>query len=205
MKLTHLMLFLAAFTFFAPRAPAQEKKEDPPKNSKDTPADPNAPAETPATFELGDRATLGSYTFATPAGWTAADMKDNNLAAMYRSQDKAAVIRVQVRPRGAVTPEAAPKYAPTIIQKLKQDFLRNKTEIIEPPAVKKDPRFFLTIREVIKIKEGKIAAQSHLYLMPGRDMIELTVITTSQVPEQIAATEKLAQEMLLSFKPSGGK
>ena len=74
---------------------------------KDSP-DPDAAAETPATFELGDRATLGSYTFATPAGWTSADMKDNKLAAMYRSQDKAAVIRVQVRPKAAVTPEACP-------------------------------------------------------------------------------------------------
>jgi hypothetical protein len=165
--------------------------------------DADAPADMPATFELGDRATLGSYTFSTPKDWTAADMKDQKLAAMYRSQDKAAVIRVQVRPKAAVTPEAVPKYAPTVIQKLKQDFLRNKTEIIEPPAVKKDPRFFLTIREVIKIKEGKIAAQSHLYLMPGRDLIELTVITTSDVPDQIAATEKLAQDMLLSFKAAG--
>lgn len=160
-------------------------------------------ADTPATFELGDQSTLGSYTFSTPKDWTAADMKDVKLVAMYRSQDKAAVIRVQVRPKAAVTPEAVPKYAPTVIQKLKQDFLRNKTEIIEPPAVKKDPRFFLTIREVIKIKEGKLAAQSHLYLMPGRDLIELTVITTSDLPDQIAATEKLAQDMLLSFKAAG--
>ena len=55
---------------------------------------------------------------------------------------------------------------------------------------------------MIKIKEGKIAAQSHLYLMPGRDLIELTVITTSQAADQIAATEKLAQDMLLSFRPA---
>jgi hypothetical protein len=196
-------LILASIVVVA--SPHLVKSDDtPPDQSKSTAREANEDGQdTPATFELGDPSKLGNYTFSTPKSWIAADMKDNKLAAMYRSQDKAAVIRVQVRPKAAVTPEAVPKYAPTVIQKLKQDFLRNKTEIIEPPAVKKDPRFFLTIREVIKIKEGKIATQSHLYLMPGRDLIELTVITTSQDPNQIAATEKLAQDMLLSFKLTG--
>lgn len=195
MRLAPLILGMIAIAFCGSLIGAADK---PPKEGEA-----EAAADMPATFELGEQSTLGSYTFSTPKDWTAADMKDQKLAAMYRSQDKAAVIRVQVRPKAAVTPEAVPKYAPTVIQKLKQDFLKNKTEIIEPPAVKKDPRFFLTIREVIKIKEGKTAAQSHLYLMPGRDLIELTVITTSDVPEQIAATEKLAQDMLLSFKATG--
>jgi hypothetical protein len=199
MKVMFLISALLGLAIFSPAGWSGDKPPEQTKSDGKDKADPSA-VDPPATFELGDRATLGDYSFATPAGWTAADMKDNKFAAMYRSQDKAAVIRVQVRPKAAVSPEAVPKYAPTIIQKLKQDFLKNKTEIIEPPTVQKDPRFFLTIREVIKIKEGKIAAQSHLYLMPGKDLIELTVITTSTVSDEVAATEKLAQEMLLSCK-----
>jgi len=202
MKSMLLILALLGLAISSPHCVADDKPPEQKKTDGKDKADPPA-ADPPATFDLGERITLGSYSLATPAGWTAADMKDNKLAAMYRSQDKAAVIRVQVRPKAAVAPEAVPKYAPTVIQKLKQDFLKNKTEIIEPPAVQKDARFFLTIREVIKIKEGKIAAQSHLYLMPGKDLIELTVITTSEVSEEVAATEKLAQEMLLSCKAAG--
>src|SRR4051794_33010171 len=118
MRLALLILGIVAIAFCGSLVVAADKP------AKEGEAD--AAADIPATFELGDQSTLGNYTYATPKGWTAADMKDQKLVAMYRSQDKAAVIRVQVRPKAAVTPEAVPKYAPTVIQKLKQDFLRNK-------------------------------------------------------------------------------
>lgn len=194
-----LIRVLFCLAFFAPIGQAREKAPEQGKSAGKDQAEPPPPSDAPESYVLGDPATLGKYQFSTPAGWTAAELKDNKFVAMYRSPDRTAVIRVQVRPNGAVSPEAQPKYAPVVIQKLKQDYLKNKTEIIDPPTVQKDPRFFLTIRELIKIKGEKLAVQSHLYQMPVKDLIELTVITTSEVSAQVAATQKLAEDMLLSF------
>jgi hypothetical protein len=39
--------------------------------------------------------------------------------------------------------------------------------------------------------------------MPGKDMIELSVITTAEASDQVAATQHLAEEVLMSFAPAG--
>jgi hypothetical protein len=154
------------------------------------------------SFELGSTARLGAYQYRTPQGWTQQGVKNNPLGALYRSPDKTGVILVVVRPKGAAPMEAQQKYGQSIVQKLREDFLRNKTEVVSPPATVPDPRFYLKVHERIKVKE-KVADQTHLYLMPGRDMIELSVITTAAASDQVASTQKLAEEMLLSFAPAG--
>jgi len=156
----------------------------------------------PPTFALGETAKLGAYQYRTPEGWTYQGVKNNTLGALYRSPDKAGVILVVVRPKGAAPIEVQAKYGQSIVQKLKEDFLKNKTEVVEPPAVVNDPRFYLKVHERIKVKE-KIADQSHVYLMPGKDMIELSVITTAEASDQVAATQRLAEDVLMSFAPAG--
>jgi cell division protein FtsB len=161
------------------------------------------PATAPATsFELGPTAKLGAYQYRTPEGWTHQGVKNNPLGALYRSPDKTGVILVVVRPKGAAPMEAQVKYGQNIVQKLREDFLRNKTEVVSPPAAIPDPRFYLKVHERIKVKD-KVADQTHIYLAPGRDMIELSVITTAEGSDQVASTQKLAEEMLLSFAPAG--
>jgi hypothetical protein len=158
--------------------------------------------EAPATpFTLGAAAKLGAYQYRTPEGWTYQGVKNNTLGALYRSPDKAGVILVVVRPKGAAPMEMQAKYGQNIIQKLKEDFLKSKTEVVEPPTVVPDPRFYLKVHERIKVKD-KVADQTHAYLTPGKDMLELSVITTAEATDQVAATVKLAEEILLSFSPS---
>jgi outer membrane murein-binding lipoprotein Lpp len=159
-------------------------------------------AETAPSFALGETAKLGAYQYRTPEGWTYQGVKNNTLGALYRSPDKAGVILVVVRPKGAAPMEVQAKYGQNIVQKLKEDFLKAKTEVVEPPAVIPDPRFYLKVHERIKVKE-KVADQSHIYLMPGKDMIELSVITTAEASDQVAATQKLAEDVLMSFGPAG--
>jgi hypothetical protein len=154
------------------------------------------------TFALGETAKLGAYQYRTPEGWTYQGVKNNTLGALYRSPDKAGVILVVVRPKGAAPLEMQAKYGQNIVQKLKEDFLRAKTEVVEPPAVVSDARFYLKVHERIKVKE-KVADQTHAYLMPGKDMIELSVITTAEASDQVAATQRLAEDVLMSFAPAG--
>ena len=155
---------------------------------------------TQTVFELGEPGTLGGYQFKTPRGWAYQDLKENKLQAVYRSPDKLGVLRVVIHPKGSAPADSAAKYGQTMVLKLKEDFLKNKTEVIAPPAVIADPRFFCKIRERIKVKGEKSADQTHLYLMLGKDAIELSVLTTAESPEAIAATQKLADDVLLSFK-----
>jgi hypothetical protein len=110
------------------------------------------------------------------------------------------VIYFLVRPMGAAPLEMQAKYSQSVITMLKQDFAKSKTEVIDPPAAQPDPRFFLKVHERIKAKGDKTADQTHYYLMPGKDMIELTVITTSEASDQVAMTKKLAEDVLMSFK-----
>ena len=121
---------------------------------------------------------------------------------VYRSPDKVSVVLVQVRPKGAAPPEMQQKFGQNIVQMLKADFVKNKTEVLEPPATTADARFYCKVRERIRVKDEKTADQTHLYLTHGKDMLELTVITTSEASDQIAATQRMAEEMLLSFAPA---
>jgi hypothetical protein len=155
----------------------------------------------PVSFELGATAKLGAYQYRAPQGWTYQGVKNNALGALYRSPDKAGVILVVVRPKGAAPMEAQIKYGQNIIQKLKEDFLKNKTEVVSPPATVNDSRFYLKVHERIRVKE-KTADQTHVYLPIGKDMIELSVITTAEASDQVASTQKLADEILLSFAPA---
>lgn len=155
-----------------------------------------------ATFELGPTAKLGGYSYRAPLDWAAQPVKDNKLGMLYRSQDKAAVILVQVKPKGAAPPEMQQKFAQNIVQMLRQDFVKNKTEVVEPPAALGDARFYCRVHERIKVKNEKTADQSHLYAVVGRDMLEVTVITTSEASDQVASTVRLAEEVLLSFAPA---
>ena len=153
----------------------------------------------PTLFELGDSATLGAYEYKAPKGWIYQAVKGSTLGAVYRSPDKQAVVYVQLRPKGAVSVDQV-RYGQSIIQKLKEDFLKSKTEVISPPAIVNDSRFYLKVHERIKVKNEKLADQSHIYLMPGKDLIELSVITTAEGTDQIASTQKLAEDVLLSFE-----
>ncbi len=158
------------------------------------------------SYELGDRVMLGLYSFASPAGWTAAPSKDTKLSAIYRSPDKSTIIRLYVQPKGAAPPEAQAQYGESVVKMLKQDFTRSKTEVIDPPAIERDPRFFMKVQERVKVKPAKpgdkekTAVQTHIYQMPGKDMVEMTVITTAEASDQIAAVQKFAEEILLSLK-----
>ena len=73
-------------------------------------------------------------------------------------------------------------------------------QVVEPPAAVPDARFFCKVHERIKVKNEKTADQSHLYAVKGKDMLEVTVITTSEASDQVASTQRLAEEVMLSFK-----
>lgn len=157
--------------------------------------------DAPPVMELGAETTMGGYKYRTPANWTSTPPKDSKFAHMYRSSDKNSVILVQVKLKGAAPPEMAGKYASSVIGLLKQDFAKNKTEVVEAPAVVKDPRFYLKVHERIKVKGEKLADQTHLYHCIGKDLIECTVITTAEATDHVAATQRLAEEIVLSFRP----
>jgi hypothetical protein len=162
------------------------------------------PATQPANpFKLGPEAKLGDYTYRAPQDWTPTPVKDNKLGTLYRSPDRAVAILVQLKPKGAAPPEAQHKYAQSVIQMLKQDFVKNKTEVLEPPTAQPDPRFYLKVRERIKVKGDKAADQTHYYRMQGKDLTEATVITTSDATDQVAAAQRLAEDVLLSFRLGG--
>jgi outer membrane murein-binding lipoprotein Lpp len=150
-------------------------------------------------YDLGDTTQLGSYQFRTPIGWTPGPREDK-LQLLFRSPDKLAVVLVRIKLKGAAPPEAQPKYAQNVIQMLKLDFVKNKAEVIDPPVAVPDPRFYLRVRERIRLKGEKTADQTHFYAMPGKDMVELNVITTSDQPDQVARTVRMAEEMMLSLK-----
>jgi outer membrane murein-binding lipoprotein Lpp len=150
-------------------------------------------------YDLGETTQLGSYQFRTPVGWTAGP-RDEKLQVLFRSPDKLAVVLMRIKLKGAAPPEAQPKYAQNVIQMLKLDFVKNKAEVIDPPVAVPDPRFYLRVRERIRLKGEKTADQTHFYAMPGKDMVELNVITTSDQPDQVARTVRMAEEMMLSLK-----
>jgi hypothetical protein len=165
-------------------------------------AEASAPPQTSTALALGPvDQKLSGYVYAAPTGWTPQPPRDSKLGMMYRSPDKSGVILVQVKPKGAAPPEMQAKYAQQVTQMLRQDFAKNKTDVVEQPTAVKDDRFYLKVQEKIKVKPDKVATQMHLYRVADKDMIELTAITTAEKPEEIAAVQKVAEEMLAGVKP----
>ena len=165
-----------------------------------------APQWSPITLGPPDQ-KLGTYSYSAPAGWTTHPVKDSKLSMMYRSQDRSALILVQVKPKAAAPPEMQAKYGQTIIEMLRRDFAKRNTEVIEQPAVVKDNRFYLKVQEKIKVKAEnsttlKIATQLRLYRVIGPDMIEVTAISMSESPEQVSDTRRAAEEITLGVTES---
>lgn len=157
------------------------------------------PAPRPIAATVTVPATLGAYRYNAPSEWAAHTPKETPLSAMYRSPDKLSVLLVRIHVKGSAPPEMARKYAETVIQPLNQEFKKSKTQVVEPPNVQNDRRFFLKIREKIKVKD-KTAQQYHIYRNVNKDMVELTAITTTESDEDASAFLKLAEDLLLSFK-----
>ena len=172
------------------------------RSSAPSTATPAPPQPTPQSSALAlgpaDQKVAG-YVFSAPTGWTAQPARDSKLGMMYRSPDKSGVILVQIKPKGAAPPEMQAKYGQQVTQMLRQDFVKNKTEVMEQPTAVKDERFYLKVQEKIKVKPDKTATQMHLYRVEGKDMIELTSITTAEKPEDIAAAQKIAEDMVLGL------
>ncbi len=81
-------------------------------------------------YDLGETTQLGSYKFRTPVGWTPGPREDK-LQLLFRSPDKLAVVLVRIKLKAAAPPEAQPKYAQNVVQMLKQDFVKNKAEVVK--------------------------------------------------------------------------
>jgi hypothetical protein len=172
------------------------------KSSGNPTATPPQPVPQSSALALGPAdQKVGGYVFSAPTGWTAQPARDSKLGMMYRSPDKSGVILVQIKPKGAAPPEMQAKYGQQVTQMLRQDFVKNKTEVIEQPTAVKDDRFYLKVQEKIKVKPDKTATQMHVYRVEGKDMIELTSITTAEKPEDIAAAQKIAEDMVLGLTP----
>ncbi|HYE16938.1 MAG TPA: hypothetical protein VEA69_00715 [Tepidisphaeraceae bacterium] len=161
------------------------------------------PARPPADeikIELGDEKTLGAFKYRAPAGWVAQSVKGSNLGITYVSPDKAHAVLLQVRAKGAAPPEMQPKFATEVVGLQKSQLAKSKAAVVEPPTVQPDTRFYCRFQEKLKVNPDKTAQQLHLYRNVGKDMVEVTAITTSEDSPTANRVIKLAEDLALGVK-----
>ncbi|HSI32180.1 MAG TPA: hypothetical protein VK986_01210, partial [Tepidisphaeraceae bacterium] len=151
-------------------------------------------------IELGDEKTLGAFKYRAPAGWIAQSVKGSNLGITYVSPDKAHAVLLQVRVKGAAPPEMQGKFATEVVGLQKSQLAKSKAVVVEPPTVQPDTRFYARFQEKIKVNPDKTALQLHLYRNVGKDMVEVTAITTSEDSPTANRVIKLAEDLALGVK-----
>jgi hypothetical protein len=158
------------------------------------------PADGDIKIELGDEKALGAFKYRAPAGWVAQSVKGSSLGITYVSPDRAHAVLLQVRVKGGAPAEMQGKFATEVVGLQKSQLAKAKTTVIEPPTVQPDTRFYCRFQEKIKVNPDKTATQLHLYRNLGRDMIEVTAITTSEDSPTVGRVTKLAEDLALGVK-----
>ena len=99
----------------------------------------------------------------------------------------------------SVDSNVAMNVAIAVVKQLKQQHAEQKTQMVMDPKIEKDKRFAIVIHEKYKVGD-KVADQLHIYKAVGPRVLMLTVNSTSDDPDNVAMTQKVAQDLLAAAK-----
>jgi hypothetical protein len=150
-----------------------------------------APASRPATDEPATRpADLepladGSLRYSPPAGWEVVSRSPDRLKASFASADGLGHIDLVVTPQPSIPEDAqAAKMAMIIGKAIRENAKKEKSELIIPPRVEKDPRYFLKMRDRSRnMEDSRTFDRLQLYRVIGLNLVYVAARATADTPE----------------------
>ena len=154
----------------------------------------SAPATSEPTTRLSDLEPLGdgSLRYAPPAGWEVTSKSPDRLKASFASPDGLGHIDLIVTPQPSIPDDAsAAKMAMIIGKAIRENAKREKADLIIPPRVEKDPRFYLKMRDRSRNGEdNKTFDRLQLYRVIGLNMVYVAARASADTPEHCEAVAR---------------
>jgi hypothetical protein len=186
-----LLILLVAFCFAA--APA---------TTKPAATNPAKPPEPPK--RVRDGLVKGAVRFLVPVEWEIEERNENGLQVRYRADDsgQAKVSMLVTQQAQGIPPNDArlrQQLAKFVIDGLNKSLKEHGAEIIDPPKIEPDARFFLRIHERFKDKEGEgVYDQVHFYRAVGINLIDVTATAVTEDKEEAKRLHEAGALMLMS-------
>jgi hypothetical protein len=168
-----------------------------------------APATEPAaasepTTRLTDLEPLadGSLRYQPPAGWEVSGKTPDRLKVSFASADGLGRIDMMVTPQNSLPDDSqAAKMAMIIGKAIRENAKKEKSDLIIPPRVEKDPRYFLKMRDRSRNGEdSKTFDRLQMYRLVGLNMVYVSARASADSPEhceQVARDVDAVAETLL--------
>jgi hypothetical protein len=165
----------------------------------------SAPTSQPAESTLKtDSIMKGAIVFNPPANWKLEGKSDSGRLAAYSTENPKSILIINDDPQEQVlNNDSAVKVGQLVVGNVKKTVASKKMELIDPPKIEKDERFFLRVHHRFKNKEGETGDELQIYQVVGKNLISVatTVFTDSEEASKPRFEE--AEKMLLSVKGSG--
>jgi hypothetical protein len=148
----------------------------------------------------------GSLRFAPPPGWELTGRSDDNTKASYAAPDGAGRISIHVQPqdRMFLDPEkAAAQMAMVIGKTIREDADRANKQMLLPPRVQKDDRFFLKMHDRTAGDTGT-TDRLQLYRVIGLNLVHVAVNALTDSPEKAKEVHALAEDLLVGMQLTRG-
>jgi hypothetical protein len=157
-----------------------------------------SPTSEPATSEPTTRLTDlepladGSLRYSTPPGWDVVSKSPDRLKASFASSDGLGRIDLMVTPQPSIPEDAqAAKMAMIIGKAIRENAKKEKSDLIIPPRVEKDPRYFLKMRDRSRNGEdSKTFDRLQIYRVVGLNLVYVAARASADSPEHCEAVAK---------------
>ncbi len=154
----------------------------------------------PATAPSTETLLSGDIVFTPPDGWKMEGRSKDGRRVGYSHADPSAVMVVNADPQQSVLDDsAAPKIGQTVMKQVTDNAARSGLELISPPKMEPDDRFFLRVHHQYK-KGNEIADQLQIYRVVGLNLVAVAVTVFATSPDQIKTAFGEAETTLTTVK-----
>jgi hypothetical protein len=167
---------------------------------------PPAPSSHPATLPLRieDMESLadGTVRYIAPPAWKLASRTD--LSAVYESNDGLAQIAITVTPQNTALHDSAKEQMSIIIARgIRDGATKNGQQLVLPPRVEPDDRFFLKMHDAMTGGE-RTADRIQMYRILGLNLVHVAATAQVENMEESADVHQLAEHTLETMRLSRG-
>lgn len=140
--------------------------------------------------------------FNVPPGWTVTAVSEDTRTVLLLNEAKDAVLKIVVDPQTAsMTQNADTKrlMGEAIVKGLRDRLEAEKTEMIEPPKLKRDEAFFIRIEDKYR-DHDRVADRLHVFRVLGINLLRVVAVDLSGNPEQTAAVHTLGEQLVYQIR-----
>jgi len=141
----------------------------------------------------------GEIRYTEPPNWRSIPLTNaEDMRASYKNEAGNAVVTINVTPQQQPipnTPIAAQSLGRQIVKAIRADLEKSGAEIIEPPKLERDERFFVRIRDKISLN-GITSDRLHLYRALGYNLVMVSVDADNQSSDEVKAAYGVGEEVL---------